>query len=338
MIAPKSTAFRFLIARRLLPAAMVIPAIAASVFCVGATWPAPQANFAQAPIPQWQKDAGGKMAFGVGSVRQNKSGPPPSGDKQNSNIPLDDSDAYPANGGYFRATNLPLIVYLIFAYKIGANEYSSLQSELPKWAAAEQFDIQARADGNPSKDQMRLMLQSLLADRFKLAVHFETRQLPVFGLALIKPGKMGPQLSQHSETPPCPDVVSLPAGSAVPVLASGLPAICGVLSRGGDAAPGHIHLSGRNITMSVIGSDLGYVAQRGRPVIDRTGLSGTFDFIADWIPDSTAPLTPGTEPPPEQSGPTFLEALKDQLGLKLEPQTGPVDVLAIDHVEEPSAN
>jgi bla regulator protein blaR1 len=284
--------------------------------------------------PTWQTTAGGKREFDVASVKQNNSG-----DRPNANLPLDDGDAYAPNGGLFRATSLPLIVYLIFAYKINANEYSSLQSELPKWAAADLFDIEARADGSPTKDQMRLMMQSLLADRFKLAVHTETRQLPVLAIALVKPWKTGPQLLQHSDDPPCVPAVPLPPGSAMPLTAGGLPAICGVLSRGGgSAASGHIHLSGRNMTLGVLGSDLGSIAQVGRPVLDRTGLHGTFDFTVDWIPEVTGPRPPGADALTDSSGPTFFEALKDQLGLKLEPQTGPVDVLVIDHIEKPSPN
>jgi hypothetical protein len=65
--------------------------------------------------------------------------------------------------------------------------------------------IDAKADGNPTKDQMRLMMQSLLADRFKLRAHFETKQVPVLALTLVKPGKLGPKLLPHSEGPPCPD-------------------------------------------------------------------------------------------------------------------------------------
>src|SRR5580658_5634043 len=78
------------------------------------------------------------------------------------------------------------------------------------------FDIEAQAPGNPTKDQMRLMIQSLLAERFKLAVHFETRDAPVFALTLVKPGKTGPKLLPHSEGPPCPDYTPPELGAPPP--------------------------------------------------------------------------------------------------------------------------
>ncbi len=90
--------------------------------------------------------------------------------------------------------------------------------------------------------------------------------------------------------------------------------------------------------MERIGTRLGPIAQLGRPVVDETGLKGDFDFTIEWVrqPNGTAP--PGADAPPAPEGPTFLEALKDQLGLKLEPRTGAVDVLVIDHIEELSPN
>jgi bla regulator protein blaR1 len=90
--------------------------------------------------------------------------------------------------------------------------------------------------------------------------------------------------------------------------------------------------------MEMIANTLLGVGNVGRPGLDRTGLSGTFDFYLEWTPQLNDPLPPGSTIQPDESGPTFLEALKDQLGLKLEPQTGPVDVLVVDHVEEPSPN
>jgi uncharacterized protein (TIGR03435 family) len=78
--------------------------------------------------------------------------------------------------------------------------------KLPKWTSTEYFDIQARAVGSPTKDQLRLMMQSLLAERFRLAIHNETRQLPVFALVLVKSGKTGPHLQAHAADDSCPTV------------------------------------------------------------------------------------------------------------------------------------
>ncbi len=75
-----------------------------------------------------------------------------------------------------------------------------------------------------------------------------------------------------------------------------------------------------------------------RPILDKTGLTGKYDLVIDFVPQLNGPQPLGGDPQPDASGPTFLEALKEQLGLKLEPQTGPVDILVVDHAEEPSPN
>jgi hypothetical protein len=167
-----------------------------------------QAPAVQAPTPQWQIDAGGKMEFDVASVKPNKGGLPPSGPRPYSNIPLGPQDMYSPTGGLLTATNMPLFQYMIFAYKLSPDQVKSVLNQLPKWTTSENFDIQARATGNPTKDQFRLMMQALLADRFKMAVHFETRQLPVYGLVLDKTGKLGPKISSiprmRRVPPQCP--------------------------------------------------------------------------------------------------------------------------------------
>jgi uncharacterized protein (TIGR03435 family) len=284
---------------------------------------------AQSPtVPQWQVDAGGKMAFDVASVKQNKSGSPPHAD-----FSLDNGNSYAANGGLFSVTGFPVAAYIAFAYKLTPGQRQFLQPSLPKWAATERFDIRARAaDSNPSKDQVRLMVQSLLADRFKLTVHFETRQLPVFALVLAKSGKLGPQLQPHSDDAPCSTLTPPPPtpGSARP---SGLPPVCGVFW--GDVIAGRMQFRARSVSMRYVADSLSALGRLDRPIVDQTGLSGTFDLTVD-APD--VPPPPGKSIEPDPSAPTFLEDLQEQLGLKLQPQTGAVDVLAIDHVEEPSPN
>jgi uncharacterized protein (TIGR03435 family) len=211
-----------------------------------------------------------------------------------------------------------------------------LKPQLPRWvwANTENFDIEAQAKGNPTKEQMRLMMQSLLVDRFKLATHYQTLQLPVFGVVLSEPGNTGPELRPHSDDPPC-----VSSSGAPPVNSDDkFPIVCGLTSRMNPSAPDRVRFAARNLTMSQIISTLaGFGNAAGnlnRPLLDRTGLSGTFDFSFEWTPQqNTERAGPAGEP-----GPAFLEALKDELGLKLEPQTGPVDALVIDHVEEPSSN
>ena len=306
---------------------------------------ASQAPPAQPLTPQWQIDAGGKMAFDVVSVKQNKSGSPPSGDKPYTNFVLGPGDAYVPNGGLFSAINQPLLIYVAFAYKITNNELPFLMSQMPKWTAlAVRFDIQARAAGNPTKDQMRLMMQSLLADRFKLAMHTETRELPVFGLVPLKAGKTGPQLHRHPDDsscsaarPPIPAASSAPAPPAT--IAGGFPATCGGFVNLRPCPPGRSCLGARNVTVGLIATTFsgpGF-ANLDRPVLDQTGLTGKFDFTIEFTPE-LPPQAPGSAFQPDPTGPTFLEALRDQLGLKLVPQTGPVDVIVVDHVEQPSEN
>jgi bla regulator protein blaR1 len=116
-----------------------------------------------------------KMAFEVASVK------PSDPDMWRApNFPLDPGDAYVATGGRFSAV-FPLSTYIEFAYKLGLTpeQRKSMYAHLPRWVETDNYDIDARAAGNPTKDQMRLMMQSLLADRFKLAVHFDTDRVPV---------------------------------------------------------------------------------------------------------------------------------------------------------------
>jgi len=138
---------------------------------------------------------------------------------------------------------------------------------LPKWLATERFAIEARVDGegNPTKDQMRLMMQSLLADRFKLAVHFETEEVPVFALTLLKPGKLGPKLRLHADGPPC--------DARVP----GDPPANGALAGGSEVFP----------SMAALADFLSRFV--GRPVVDKAG-------ITDKIESHNRMDTAGTRP------------------------------------------
>jgi uncharacterized protein (TIGR03435 family) len=299
-----------------------------------------KAPAAQSPTPQWQIDAGGKMEFDVASVKQDTAAPSPS--TRNSNIPLGPQDAFSPTGGLLSSTNWPLSQYMVFAYKLTPAQFEAVQSALPKWANSDRYDIQARASGNPTKDQFRLMMQALLADRFKLAIHYETKQLPVMALVLDKPGKLGPKIQPHPSDAPC-STAPLPPGAAlgaIPTVAGGFPEPCGALvGWPSDNPPGRLRLGGRNVPIAMFSTLIDNPATGiDRPVLDKTELEGKFDFIMEFTPQFNGPLPPGANFTPDPSGPTFQEALKEQLGLKLAPQTGPVDVIVIDHVEEPSVN
>lgn len=273
--------------------------------------------------------------FDVASVRQNKSGLPPSGDQPFANIPIGPGDVYTPNGGFFSAKNLPVISYIAFAWKLGASQLQYLITQLPGWVMSDRFDIQARADGDPGKDQMRLMMRSLLADRFKLALHKETREIPVSAFVLIKPGTTGPQLRLH----PAGDSSctrtndpTVPPPTSVATIAGGFPAICGGIFGMPTDVPGHQRIAARDITMEFLARSLP-ANETNRPIIDHTGLTGTVDFVLEWLPTRTGPAPPDAQPDPDQSGPSFQEALAKQLGIKLESQKAPMDVLVLDHIE-----
>ena len=323
--------------RKLLAIASAL-VLAATLIAISLRAQAPkgQAPAAQPPTPQWQIDAGGKMEFDVASVKRDTR--PESPATRTANMPLGPQDAFTPTGGLFSINERTLEAYVIFAYKLGAEQDQAFVKQAPKWALDNRYDIQARGPGNPTKDQYRLMVQALLADRFKLALHMETRQLPVYALVLNKAGKLGPQLKPHPDDVSCPATPSPhPAGPA--------PApFCGALLMW--PVNGQWHARMMNLTMEQIAHHLNTPVGTGwggldhRPIVDQTGLSGKFDFDIEFTPETNrnSPSRPAADAQPEVFGPTFLDALKDQLGLKLVKQTAPVQVFVIDHVERPTEN
>ncbi len=311
-------------------------AVVVGVVVIGVGAPRIQA---QAPKSDWQSAADGKMSFDVASIRPSKAGT-----STPANISMETDNYYVPTGGLFTADRT-LETYIDFAYKLHPTpeQRDAMFGHLPKWVTTQKFTILARAGGNiTKKDQMRLMMQSLLADRFQLAVHFEQRIVPVFALTFVKPGKLGRNLRPHAEGASC-DVPTSWRGSAPPagivMPASGgkdYPFLCGQYNLMPE--PNHMILWGsRDVSMATLATWIAVTPPRnlGRPVVDRTGLSGTFDFTLEWqwIPDSDASAA-ASEPP----GPTVEEAVKEQLGLKLKPTHAPVPILVIDHVEQPSEN
>ncbi len=294
-------------------------------------------RFEVASIKPSKPDTPRKMSFEVASIRQSKPGksaPMP-------NFALDNSDSYtpfPDPGGRFTA-DFPLPLYIQFAYKLWLTpeQTDSMLAHLPKWVATDYFEIHAKAEGNPTKDQMRWMMQSLLADRFKLAVHFETKQVPVFALVLEKPGRTGPKLRSHSDGPPCDVHMPGPAPGNSVNMDGVFPRVCDAFMLI-PAANHEMLLGSRNTTMKMIADSLPSLGRLGRPVVDQTGLAGRFDFTLQWTPESDGPAQSGVDARLDSPGTTFLEALKDQLGLKLKSTKAPLDVLVVDHVERPSEN
>ena len=188
---------------------------------------------------------------------------------------------------------------------------------------------------------MRLMMQSLLADRFKLAVHFETREVPVFALTLVKPGQFGPRLRPHAEGPPCPDSFAEPDPHAPPNANDVFPPNCETAQMW--VKPNGMSLVGsRNTTMPFLAAQVaaqifssgGVAGEVDKPVVDKTGLDGRFDFTIEWLFESAVVAPFRVEP--DLPGPAFLDALREQLGLKLESTRGPVQFIVIDSVETPT--
>jgi uncharacterized protein (TIGR03435 family) len=279
------------------------------------------------PVPQWQTAAGGKLEFDVASVRPSAPGTPYS-----TTVNLVDGDGA-STGNLFRA-NAPVHAYLLFAYKISdSNQARGIYDKLPAWARAPQFFyIEARADGTPTRDQLRLMVQSLLADRFKLAIHREMQLREEYIFVLDKPGKLGPQLLPHPPEQPCVNDPSKPFVIRAPAKDTETPRYCGLVTWHID---GQQHLRMIDVTMAEMVSHLSGLSGTPTPHsgVDNTGLTGRFDVDLQFTPETQGPGNTL-----DDSGPTFTEALKKQLGLKLIERKMPVEILVIDHLEKPSLN
>ena len=270
--------------------------------------------------------------FEVASVRENRSG-----GAERQNIPMGPGDVYAATGGVFSATNVPLILYITFAYKITNNEALAMQKVLPEWVSSTRYDVQARSEKkDPTKDDMRLMMRALLAERFKLAVHTETKEVPVFALMLVTPGKTGPKLQAHPAGDSCSSDASAElnpsrSGPTPPeAVKGGFPAVCGGILYVPGTGVGRLSFGARNVTMASIANAMPSWGALGRPVVDKTGLTGMWDFAMEFTPEGSGDAV--------AMAPTFLQALREQPGLKLESEKGSVDSLVVDHVERPSAN
>jgi uncharacterized protein (TIGR03435 family) len=251
-------------------------------------------------------------AFEVASVKPNTTDTPAT-----SRFPLGPGDAY-VSGTLFSATNVPLIAYIRFAF--GRSQGEMLRA--PSWVYDERFDIQGRATGEPTKNDMRRLVRTLLAERFKLAWHTEQRESSVLALMVVTPGRLGSQIAPHGQDQSCGHdrkFAAIPCGSAGLVAAS---------------TPGHDSVFGRAESIARLAALLSNNTFAGvdRTVIDRTGLVGAFDFTIEWA----LPLPSVESQRADDTGPSLGTALREQLGLKLEPTKGPVEVLVIDHVEKPT--
>ena len=232
--------------------------------------------------------------------------------------------------GMFQCQNFSMMNLLTRAY--GLPRYAITA---PDWAPLVMFDLTAKVPEGATKEQFAMMLQNMLIDRFKLALHHESKEMPKYDLVL---GKGGPKFKETVEAPPPKE--GDPPKPPPPPGPSGL---------GKDGFPvlggnGMIVMNGRarifysNCTMEQAAKQ--FASELRKPVTDATGLQGKYDIGLYWLQDSmpaSAPAASTGAPSaaePDITGPTLLQAIQDQLGLRLEAKKGPVDILVVDHVEK----
>jgi uncharacterized protein (TIGR03435 family) len=224
-------------------------------------------------------------------------------------------------GGHLSVSNMTVKDLLIFAYRVRGFQLSGG----PGWIDSAHYDIEAKAEGNASADQMRLMLQSLLQDRFKLALHHETKELPIYVLAVAKSGLKIQPLKDG-------DCVNFDPANPAATQGRKQSDFCGTLGTGRSS------LDATKVSMPDLATAFSFIV--GRSVVDKTGVAGGFSVHLRFAPDDPAPdpSRPGPPVAADLTGPSIFTAVQEQLGLKLESSKGPVEILVIDSVEKPSEN
>jgi bla regulator protein blaR1 len=217
-------------------------------------------------------------------------------------------------------TNTPVHQLIQMAYQVQEDRVSGA----PDWLTSELYDVEAKIDSSTADKLQKLrseqrefargrMLQALLAEQFKLSVHRETKELPAYALLIAE---NGPKLQEATPGNTYPDGIKGP---------DGLPAGPGMMGNGLPAVGGLNNLTAQAIPMASLVQRLSW--QMSRTVLDMTGLRDNYDFTLQWAPDHAAP---------EPSHESFVTAIQQQLGLKLEPRKALMEILVIDHVEKPS--
>jgi uncharacterized protein (TIGR03435 family) len=279
-------------------------ALGVLALCLALVCVAPEVKRVRA---QGQTPQSANLAFEVASIKPNKSG----SSRVNFN---------PAPGGRFTATNVSAMDMIVIAYGASVPLPRSQILGGPGWLGSDRFDIVAKAEGNPTQEQFSLMLRPLLAERFKLNVHGETRERPVFDLLLARSdGRLGPRLRQSDVD------CSVPRGETCTL----------------GNYPGK--LTATAIPMVTLARMLMSWVDDHREVRDRTGLTGAFEVNLEWTPDRVpavrldAPVEVGRALDAiDPNGPSLFTAVQEQLGLKLAPKKDQSEVLVIDHVEHPT--
>jgi uncharacterized protein (TIGR03435 family) len=269
-----------------------------------------------APAPAPPPD----LRFEVASVKPNKSG------EARVQIGMQP-------GGRFTAVNVPLRVLIRNAYQ--AQDFQLVGA--PDWTGDERFDITARAEGDVAPvpigtvGPFQIMLRNLLADRFKLVVRQESREMPIYALVVARSDKrLGPQLQRSTVDCQALAAARGRGGAPPPAPQQGERPMCGM-----RIGPGMLTAGG--VSVRQLASSLGQFVQR--VVVDRTGLDGNYDMDLKWTPDQMPQGAPAAAKPAEPIGdpnnPSLFTALQEQLGLKLEGQRGPVEVIVVQTVDRP---
>ena len=206
----------------------------------------------------------------------------------------------------------------------------------PEWTRTARYDIRAKTGKPSTRPEVLAMLQTLLAQRFSLKVHRETREMDIYALVTAKPGTIGSKLQRVDVD--C-ETRKLIDGSAPGFFPPDARPACGnsTVSMRLVAGPTLVTSRRAAVTLEQLANGLGEV---GRPVIDRTGLSGTFDVELSYVrenpPGPFLPQPASPQPPPD--GVSLRDAIRQQLGLDLRSERGPVEFLVIDSIERPTAN
>jgi uncharacterized protein (TIGR03435 family) len=240
------------------------------------------------------------------------------------------------DGAMVNFNGMPLKWYIHFAYTVKEGQVSG-----PDWLASERFDIVAKLPDGATREQIPAMMQALLADRFKLTLHRDSKEFPVYALTVGKNGlkmKESPLDAEADEGPGKANVdVNVTGGDRGATVS---------LGKGASVAFEAQRLVAKKVTMAYLADSLARFVDR--PVVDMTDVKGTYDCTIDYNLDdlralilSSAP--PGTPLPPRQAdvgetGVSLMDSLQ-AVGLKLEPRKAPLDILVIDHLEKtPTAN
>jgi uncharacterized protein (TIGR03435 family) len=252
-------------------------------------------------------------SFEVASVKLNTSGP---GSIQRAGLQPSDR---------VTMTNVTLRILIQIAYP-GLAEIVGGPDWVGSGPSGDRFDVNAKAEAASSREQLQVMLRTLLADRFKLMVHTEARDEPVFILVFSRGDhRLGPNLR-----PATVDCATIRARGREP----GAPDGCGTWTFVNALITGRMSVRGFGLDQifALLSRDA------GRKIIDKTGLTGVFDCDLTWTPQNflQGPFNRDRFPSIDPAGPSIFTALQEQLGLKLESTKAPVDVLVIDHVEHPT--